>query len=103
TRSTRPASTSWVDDSGCGFMQIVGSSVFGGRLSLNPPELSSILLQPLATSPVKSTEGCTRALLPLASREPARSFVAGPLEWPSVKRVSTASLRLPEAIGPTGA
>src|SRR6202795_2056644 len=26
TRSTRPASTSWVDDSGCGFIRIVGSS-----------------------------------------------------------------------------
>src|ERR1700724_1468725 len=27
TRSTSPASTSWVDDSGCGFIRIVASSV----------------------------------------------------------------------------
>jgi hypothetical protein len=37
TRSTRPASTSWVDDSGCGFILIVGSSVLGGRLGPGRP------------------------------------------------------------------
>jgi hypothetical protein len=31
TRSTRPASTSWVDDSGCGFIRIAGSSVLSVR------------------------------------------------------------------------
>jgi hypothetical protein len=31
-RSTRPASTSWVDGSDCGFIRIVESPVLGGRL-----------------------------------------------------------------------
>src|SRR6267142_980428 len=50
TRSTRPARTSWVDDSGCGFMRIDASSIFaaalkvGGRLRDAEANLAKLIL-----------------------------------------------------------
>src|SRR5882672_571054 len=50
TRSTRPASTSWVDDTGCGFIRIDASSIFaaalkvGGRLRDAKANLAKLIL-----------------------------------------------------------
>src|SRR5260370_27096253 len=50
TRSTRPASTSWVDDTGCGFIRIDASSIFaaalkvGGRLTDAEANLAKLIL-----------------------------------------------------------
>src|SRR5712691_3084227 len=50
TRSTRPASTSWVDDTGCGFIRIDASSIFaaalkvGGRLRDAEANLAKLIL-----------------------------------------------------------
>src|SRR5216684_7823895 len=64
TRSTRPASTSWVDDTGCGFIRIDASSIFaaalkvGGRLRDAEANLAKLILWVMLSIASFSRKGC---------------------------------------------